>query len=73
MGIFPTKIDQMIELIANRRKSKGLTQAQIGKMMGISARTYQRKEAGAASINEILQICKILDLHILLIPKEQIS
>ena len=63
----------MTELLVNRRKFKGFTQEQMGKMLGISARTYQRKEAGAANISELLQICKILDLHFLLITSEQLN
>jgi transcriptional regulator with XRE-family HTH domain len=61
------------EIIRERRKKMGYSQQYMSKIMGLSVRTYQRKERGYLTIFELELICKVLNLSMVLIPNECIS
>lgn len=61
------------KILRNRRKELGYDQAYMAKIMGTSVRTYQRKERGFLSVSELEEICKVLNLSLVLIPNECIS
>lgn len=61
------------KIIRNRRKELGFKQEYMAKILGLSIRTYQRKERGYMSVEELETICKVLNLSMVLIPNECIS
>ena len=65
--------DAISNTITSRRKQLGITQSDMAVRLNAKRRTYQRWEAGDATLNSILRICKELDLVVLVIPKDQIK
>lgn len=61
--------ERVISIIQRERKSKGITQKQIAKYLGVSVRTYQRIEEGNMSLEELAMISSYLDLAVLVLPK----
>ncbi len=61
------------KIIRERRKSLGYDQRQMAKILGMSLRSYQRRESGRLSVAELEDICKVLSLSMVLIPNECIS
>ena len=53
----------MLLKLKAKRVEKGLTQAQIAKMIGIAPATYNHKENGSAhfSFNEIVKLLEVLN------------
>lgn len=60
-------------ILIARRKEKKLNQGQISKLLGLNQRTYQRKEQGCVSFEDLNRILEVLDLKMVIISKEQIS
>ncbi len=51
-------------VIIAERKSKGMSQGDMAKELGVSRRQYQRIEAGSSMrIGHLISICKVLELE----------
>lgn len=57
-------------ILVARRKVKKLNQGQMAAKLNWNQRTFQRKEAGNCSFDELNEICKVLDLKLVIIPNE---
>lgn len=66
------KVGVISKIISDRRKNLKIKQPIIANQLGISARTYQRKESGNMGLEEFVVICQTLRLTIILVPDENI-
>lgn len=65
-------MNNIVQIIKQRRKAQGITQAQLAKRIGITTRAYQTIEEGGGKIDRLIDICSALELNVLLIPRENI-
>lgn len=70
MAYLSSKTVVLANLIKERRVKLGFKQSYVAKIMGTSVRTYQRKERGFLSVGELEEICKVLNLTVIIIPNE---
>lgn len=59
-----------VDFIKNRRKEKNLTQKDLAKILNVSARTYKRMEMGNLTMNQVIEIGKILSFSVQIVPDE---
>jgi DNA-binding XRE family transcriptional regulator len=59
-------------IIKERRKALKLSQTDLGKRLGISRRSYQNCETGRMTTEQMQDICRDLNLTILILPSEHI-
>jgi len=63
----------LMKIVSNRRKEKGIKKADMAKMLGLHIRTYQRREVGIITLDELNELCARLDLTLLIVPSELLS
>lgn len=59
-------------IIIDKRKAKKITQEQMAKKLGICRKTYCIIEKGNMSLSQFIDLCRMLDLKIFVIPQEYI-
>ena len=67
--VFPLKtLNQLHPYLVGFRKSKGMTQSELAKRLGITQQTYARMEASpaTASIERLFRVLSILGVEIVL-------
>ena len=57
-------VNEMRDMISARMRSKGITQKQLGEMMGVNDRTIRKWLSGKCKFEEYMGICQILDLNV---------
>jgi len=59
---------QLSDILKSKRKSTGLTQADMGEKLGVSQRVFARNEAFPEKVlfERILQICSELDMDLII-------
>lgn len=60
-------------LVKDRRKALKLSQADIGARLKMSRRSYQNCETGRISLDQLIDICKELNLSLFIVPSEYIT
>ena len=64
-------VKSLIGTIAAARKAKGLTQAALGRQMGVPQSHLSRLEAGNVDLrtSNLLELARLVDLEVVLIPR----
>lgn len=65
-------MEHLYNLVRKTRKEQGLTQSQMAKSLGLSPRSYQRKEAGAFTLDEFVRACRVLGLRLAVLSNDNL-
>lgn len=76
MATYPIKfVDQLRQHLRALRKKRNLTQAQLGKLLGVSQSRIAEIEAnpGAVTLDKLVQVLSLLDANLALVDTDEIA
>lgn len=63
----------MTRLIIETRQERKLSQKQVAKMLNVSRQKYNKMESGKCTLDEFVKICRLFDLHVMILPGKYVS